>query len=325
MKKILLATAALAAPLTASPVPINKIAAIVNGKTITTREVQAHLAPSANLLLTKYPRRGEQFIKALTEARDKVLEQLIEDELVLSKLEDLDANIPDHLVKQEIDRIVHENFNGKESDFRRYLKKNNVTRRDFEKTQKEKILVQVFRQQQFKDVAPATNAEIKTRYRKRAQELRDRSKDKITFRKIYIPAADNDNPAATPLEQLALAEKLFTRVKGGEDFAQVAAKHSAGAFAQQGGLWEDTLRTDLEVGFGDIAFEAPNGQIVGPLKDRIGFTIVKVVKKVHGPAPDFDKEMRERMRTEVEIEKRSGRYEEWIELLKRTAMIKRKI
>jgi hypothetical protein len=35
--------------------------------------------------------------------------------------------------------------------------------------------------------------------------------------------------------------------------------------------------------------------------------------------------MRERMRTEVEIEKRSGRYEEWIELLKRTAMIKRKI
>ena len=53
MKKILLATVALATPLIASPVPINKIAAIVNGKTITTREVQAHLAPSANLLLTK--------------------------------------------------------------------------------------------------------------------------------------------------------------------------------------------------------------------------------------------------------------------------------
>lgn len=325
MKNILLATIALALPLTASPVPLNKIAAIVNGKTITLREVQAHLAPSANLLLTRYPRRGEQFIKALTEARDKVLEQLIEDKLVLSKLEDLDANIPDHLVKQEVDRIVRENFNGKELEFRSYLKKSNVTRRDFEKTQKEKILVQVFRQQQFKDVAPATNAEIKARFRKRAQELRDRSKDKITFRKIYIPAADNDNPAATPLEQLDKAEKLAVRAKKGEEFAQIAIKESAGAFASQGGLWEDTLRTDLEVGFGDIVFDAPNGQIIGPLKDRIGFTIVMVVKKIHGPAPAFDKEMRERMRTEVEIEKRSGRYKEWIELLKRTAMIKRKL
>lgn len=325
MKNILLATIALALPLTASPVPLNKIAAIVNGKTITLREVQAHLAPSANLLLTRYPRRGEQFIKALTEARDKVLEQLIEDKLVLSKLEDLDANIPDHLVKQEVDRIVRENFNGKESEFRSYLKKSNVTRRDFEKTQKEKILVQVFRQQQFKDVAPATDAEIKARFRKRAQELRDRSKDKITFRKIYIPAADNDNPAATPLEQLDKAEKLAVRAKKGEEFAQIAIKESAGAFASQGGLWEDTLRTDLEVGFGDIVFDAPNGQIIGPLKDRIGFTIVMVAKKNHGPAPAFDKEMRERMRTEVEIEKRSGRYQEWIELLKRTAMIKRKL
>jgi parvulin-like peptidyl-prolyl isomerase len=155
--------------------------------------------------------------------------------------------------------------------------------------------------------------------------LRDRSKDKLTFRKIYILAVDKDNPAATKEEQFALAEKLAAQIKGGADFATTAIANSAGAFASEGGLWEDTLRPDLEVGFGDIVFDAAIGSVVGPLRDRLGFTIVKVLKKSHGPSHAFTKEMRERMRTEVEIEKRSSRFEEWIKLLKRTAMIERKL
>ncbi len=35
--------------------------------------------------------------------------------------------------------------------------------------------------------------------------------------------------------------------------------------------------------------------------------------------------MKERMRSEVEIEKRAARYDEWIQLIKRSAMIKRNI
>ena len=325
MKYILFATAALAAPLIAAPIPLNKIAAVVNNKTITTREIAAHLAPKVNELRTKYPRQGEQFHKALIEARDKVLEQLIEDKLVLSKLEELEASLPDHLVEQEVDRIVRENFNGKESEFRSYLKKNNITWRSFQKSQKEKILVSIFKQSQFKNVAPATDAEIKAHFSKRAHDLRDRTKDKLTFRKIYIPAADKDNPAATIKEQFVLAEKLAAQIKGGADFATTAIAHSAGAFASEGGLWEDTLRTDLEVGFGDIVFDTAIGSVVGPLRDRLGFTIVKVLKKSHGPSPAFTKEMRERMHAEVEIEKRSSRFDEWIKLLKRTAMIERKL
>jgi peptidyl-prolyl cis-trans isomerase SurA len=198
-----------------------------------------------------------------------------------------------------------------------------MTRREFEKSQQEKILVQSFKRQQFKDVAPATDSEIKERYQKRSSDLRDRSKDVITFRKIYIPSIDQDNPVATQEDQLALAEKLAAEVKGGADFSSVAKSHSAGAFADKGGLWEDTLRSDLEVGFADIVFDSPEGTIVGPIKDRVGFTIVQVVKISTGPLPPFDAEMRERMRSEVEIEKRSGRYDEWIKMLKRNAIIRR--
>ena len=320
---IFLTGALLALPLSAA-IPLNRIAATVNGKAITSMEVRFHLGPMVGALRTKYPRQGAQFRKALQEAHDKVLEQLIDNKLVLSKLEELDAKLPEAVIIEEENRIIREVFNGNEKEFRNSLKQSGMNRRQFRESQKEKILVQAFRQQQFKDVAPATDEEIQKRWRERRHELRDRSRDKITFRKIYIPANDPDDPAATVEDQLALAEKLARDVKGGANFAQTAITHSAGAFAADGGMWKDTERTDLEVGFGDIVFDTAPGRIVGPLKDTRGFTIVQVVKKNYGPAPPFDKKMKERMRSEVEIEKRSARYDEWLGLLKRTAMIKRK-
>ena len=323
MKSLLSATIILASPLIAAPVPLLRTAATVNGKMITTREVEQQLAPTVSMLLAKYPRRGDKFREAFVEARNEVLDELIEHKLVLSSLEEKNLQIPEYLVKQDVERFIRINFSGNQDEFRKYLKSIRMTRREFEKSQQEKILVQSFKRQQFKDVAPATDSEIKERYQKRSSDLRDRSKDVITFRKIYIPSIDQDNPVATQEDQLALAEKLAAEVKGGADFSSVAKSHSAGAFADKGGLWEDTLRSDLEVGFADIVFDSPEGTIVGPIKDRVGFTIVQVVKINTGPLPPFDAEMRERMRSEVEIEKRSGRYDEWIKMLKRNAIIRR--
>ena len=323
MKFLLSVTIILASPLIAAPVPLLRTAATVNGKMITTREVEQQLAPTVSMLLAKYPRRGDKFREAFAEARNEVLDELIEHKLVLSSLEEKNLQIPEYLVKQDVERFIRINFSGNQEEFRKYLKSIRMTRREFEKSQQEKILVQSFKRQQFKDVAPATDSEIKKRYQKRSSDLRDRSKDVITFRKIYIPSIDQDNPVATQEDQLALAEKLAAEVKGGADFSSVAKSHSAGAFADKGGLWEDTLRSDLEVGFADIVFDSPEGTIVGPIKDRVGFTIVQVVKISTGPLPPFDAEMRERMRSEVEIEKRSGRYDEWIKMLKRNAIIRR--
>ena len=152
MKSLLYATTLLATPLLAAPVPLLKTAATVNGKMITTREVQQQLAPTIAMLMAKYPRRGEQFQKALTEAHKEVLDQLIEHKLVLSKLEEKQLQIPDHIVKQDIEQFIRINFKGSQEEFRKYLKAIRMTRREFQKSQQEKILVQSFKREQFKDV-----------------------------------------------------------------------------------------------------------------------------------------------------------------------------
>lgn len=329
----------------AVPIEINGVAATVNSKVITKKEVSFHMAPAKSLLQAKYPRRGPQYTKELREAQDDVLEKLIENKIVLSELEDRGAALPDHVIQSEVRRIITEVFNGSETEFRNSLKDSGMTMRSFKESQKEKILIQAFRAQQFNDVAPATPEEISKHYSERRLKLRDRSKDKITYKKIFLFAktperlkqeamnSERKEPPTIPQlmeaqkrldEQLALAEKLAADLKNGADFDALAAEHSDGAFAQEGGLWEDQPRIDLAPGFAEIIFDAPTDQIIGPLKDSAGFTIVKVLSKNYGPAPSLS-EVRDRMQQEVKIEKRAARYNKWIDTLKRKAMIDRKI
>ena len=301
---------------------ITSIAAKVNGHAITNKEVEGLLAPRREVLQARYPRQGAVYQRRLKEYRDKILDQLINNELLLSEVEGK-ASIPDHIVDQEISRIVRENYDGDDAQFNTFLRENGLTRRSFREQQREQILVQAYRSQQFGDIAPPTEAEIKATYEKRKIAMRDRTKDTIDFRKIFLVARDRLDPNVTPESQLALADQLVVALKGGADFAELAKKYSNGAFASEGGLWEDSKRTDFSMSFGDALFEeSEDGELVGPLKDPAGYTIVKIVKIHYGPAPPLsDKEIRQRMEKEVNIEKRTEKYDKWIKSLKAHAMI----
>lgn len=310
------------ATLGAKEFQITAIAAKVNGHAITQKEVNGLLAPRRETLQALYPRQGEIYQRRLKEFHDKILDQLINNELLLSEVKGK-ANIPDHVVEQEIARIIRQSYDGEESKFSAFLRENGLTRRSFREQQREQILVQAYRSQQFTDIPPPAEHEIQAQYEERKKILRDRTKDSIDFRKIFIVARDRFDPNVNPETQLALAEKIYQELQDGADFAELAKKHSNGAFASDGGLWEDSKRTDFSLSFGDALFEeSKDGDLVGPLKDPAGFTIVKILKIKYGPSPPLSKkEVRERMKREVNIEKRTEKYDKWIASLKAHAMI----
>lgn len=308
----------------AAPVELNKIAAKVNGKVVTSKEIDFHMAPVMGLLHAKYPRRGAEYDKEIREARAGILDRLIDNKIVLSELERKGAAIPEHVIDGEVKRIIGELFNGSEKEFRKSLAESGMNMQGFRESQKEKILIQAFRASQFNDVPPATAAEISAHYKKRRGDLRDRSKDKVTYRKIFIRAVNPDRPGSTPESQLLLAEDITKELKDGADFAELAKEHSNGAFADSGGLWEDEERINLSPAFAEVIFESKTDSIIGPLKDPAGFIIITVIEKKLGPAPSKTK-VEDRMRQEVEIEKRSARFKKWMDATKRNAMIERRM
>lgn len=301
-------------------VEVNGIAAKVNGRVITKNEVSFMLAPVYAQLRTQFPRLGPEFDKQFKEARDKVLEELIDRQIILDEFKQIGASIRPNLIDEEVKRQMRELYNGDEVRFREELKNSRLTMEGYRTMTQEKMVVQSMRAQQFADAPPPLPNEIQNDYNEIKSTLRDTSKDMITFRKIFIPAADPENPLATPETQLALAEDLARQLDEGKEFEEIAKTNSKDAFASEGGLQEDIPRTDLAAEFAAIVFEAAEEKVLGPLLDPRGFTIVKVTGKKLGPAPPLG-EVRGMIEERVRRKKTSAQYDRWIESRRKRSMI----
>ncbi len=304
------------------PVEVNSIAAKVNGRVITTNQVNFMLAPIYGQLVTQYPRRGPQFEAKFKESRAKIMQELIDRQIILDEFKQMGASIKPNIIDDEIQRQMRELYNGDERKFREELKRSRLTMEGYREMTREKMVVQAMRSQKFSDAPPPLPSEVNKEYQEIKSSLRDTAKDVITFRKIFIPATDPDNPTNTPDAQLELAEELARKLSNGADFAETAVSYSKDAFAEDGGLQEDVPRTDLSPEFAAIVFETPINKIAGPLLDPRGFTIVMPIKIVLGPAPPMTSEIREMLEQQVSRKKTSVEYERWMETLRKKAMIK---
>lgn len=309
-----------AIPAHSQTVEVNGIAAKVNGSVITKNEVALLLAPTYAQLATQFPRRGPEFELHFNEAREKILQELIDRRIILDEFKQLGANIRPNLIDEEVKRQIRELYNGNEAKFREELKKSRMTMDGYREMTREKMVVQAMRAQQFSDAPPPLPKEIQNEYNEVKSTLRDVTKDKITFRKIFIPATDPENPVASPETQLALAEDIAKQAKEGKPFEELAKTYSKDAFADQGGLQENLPRIDLSPEFAAILFDAPENKVVGPLLDPRGFTIVTVTGKAPGPSPALAT-VRPMIEERVRRKKTSAQYERWIESRRKRAMI----
>lgn len=304
-------------------VEVNRIAATVNARPITAKEVGVMLGPEIARLAAEFPRRGPEFQRQIKEARERVLQELIDRELILSefaKMQAKGANLPDHVVDQEIDRQIQNLYNGDREKFRDELSQARMGMASYRELTREKLIVQALRSEKFKNTAPPLPSEVQKEYHLAKDDLRDTSQDRLSYRKIYLPKTDPTNPLATPESQLELAESLVEKLENGADFAELAKKHSADAFAEEGGLQSDIPREDLSPEFAAILFEAKAGEILGPLEDRSGFTIAKVEELKKGPPPPLS-EVKDLIEERVRAKKTSARYEKWIQQLRDSAVI----
>jgi len=310
--------------LSSGAVRVNGIAAKANGEIVTMNELMIKLAPMQSILMAQSPRRGPAYEKTLGEMRDKLLDELIDRTIIYSEFKDRINAIPDHIVEEEIEKIIQKVYAGDRKLFREYLKATNLSYAQFKDQQRKEILVTIIKSQQFGDPPPATDAELRKEYRDWARANRDRTKDVGSYRKIYISKRDRFDISVTPESQLKLAEDLVKKLKNGADFATLAKEHSKDSKASEGGLWKDVPRTDLNMEFGYLVFETEGSEVLGPFEDQRGFTIFKVIDRKYGPAKPLASVKKE-MQKRVSNKKKNARFQAWMKKLRDRVPIKKMI
>ena len=303
---------------------VNRIAATVNGRPITSSEVRARLAPYFRELVMLYPRQGPRFNSELVAAKKSVLNDLIERELVLSDFETKGFVIKEDQVEDEINRRILLQYNGDRSEFLENLRKSGMNYTEYRDSVKKEITVSAMRGMRYERGIPPTPDEIREEYKATSAEYRDIMKDRITYSKIFIPAMDPDDPLSTPEERYKLAIRLREDIeKGTVSFADAARQYSRDAHAEDGGMWPSLRRDELAVEFANVVFAAKPGQLVGPLLDPAGFTLVKVHNKKLAAAPSLDTpEVKQKVDDAVRRKKSERRYRQWVDRLRDKAVIR---
>ncbi|MDC0088044.1 SurA N-terminal domain-containing protein [Akkermansiaceae bacterium] len=303
-------------------VEVTGIAAKVNGRVITSSELNFHLTPIREQVEASLPDKGPQYDKILKDARKKILNDLIERELILSEYQKLTngSGLSPIAVDGEIKRQIKDNFNGNKTEFNQALRDAGLTPEKNREEVEKKLIVQAMRSQQFRNSVPPLPDEVSKQYNKLKLKMRDTEEDCLEYHKIYITKRDRQNPAINPEDQKALADAIVSKLEKGENFEELARKHSADSYASEGGKVTRTHCTDLAESFASILMNSPEGKVLGPLEDPHGYTIVRLDKKHHGPSPPLS-DVRQQMEGRVRAEKNKIKLDRWIKRLHDDAMI----
>lgn len=295
---------------------VNRIAATVNGRPITANEVSVRLMPIGAQLAAQYPKQGPEFYKQLALAKKNIIEDLVERELLRNEFEGMGGVIRDSLIDQEVNRTILTTFNGDRSAFLKNLSLSGMTIRAFREMTKKQLQVQIMRASKYDQEIPPTPEEIQQEYESTKEQYRDLTKDKIKFKKIFIPMLGDDS-ASTPEVQLNLAELIAKEIKSkNATFEEMAKRYSKDLYAEKGGDWPVTERSTLSPESAAIIFGAQPGEIIGPLVDSTGFTIVLVEKKELAPPPPLSA-IKEQIDIMARNKRSNERYKKWVERLRK--------
>jgi len=259
---------ALAAPSARADV-IDKIVAVVNNEIITQREVDSILLPVYEQYRTIYS--GQDLIKRLEEARQEVMEKLIEDKLILSEAKKAKVEISDAEIESKVKDMRKRFTTHKELE--RALLEQNMTLKELRARYREQMMSRKFIMQQVGATITVTPVEIHEYYETHPEEFT--IPEQIKMRNILIiPRPD------FPAERAAVAAgDILKSLQDGNDFGQIARAVSKGPGAAEGGITDYVTRGELMPEIEKVVFAKNIGELTDVIQTSAGYHIFKIEDK----------------------------------------------
>jgi peptidyl-prolyl cis-trans isomerase SurA len=248
----------------------NRVVAIVNDEVITLYELNGRMKDLTGLDPAEMRLRDE---KQYLETRRKILNGLIEDRLTLEKIRQLGVKVTPKQVDAAIESIKKNNGLTQE-DLIAGLQKRGVTYDSY----REKIKVQLERMElinfEVKSKIIIREEDIKEYYDKHRDEFM--SKGKVHLAIIVLKQEGLPNQGG-PASLSSQAEDILARLKGGENFGELARKFSKGPGAEDGGDVGFFKTYQLDPKLREVIKQMSPGDISEPIVRPYGIQIVKLI------------------------------------------------
>ncbi|MGH8247492.1 MAG: peptidylprolyl isomerase, partial [Gammaproteobacteria bacterium] len=251
----------------AAGIELDRIIAIVNDDVIMLSEVEDRLRTVKNQL----HEQGTEMPPT------SILEKQVLDRLILTKLqiqmaEETGIRVDDETLNRTISNIAAEN-QVTLTQFREILESDGYSYEKFREDIRNEILLTRLRQRQVDNRVVVTDREVENYLATQEHQGEIETEYKLRHILIGLP----DAPSASDLERATqLAQKVLTELKNGADFAGLAATHSDGQQALDGGDLGWRKAGQVPTLFADFVAGMRPGDFSEIIRSPSGFHIIKL-------------------------------------------------
>jgi len=295
----------------------DRIVAVINDDVITQNELNRAFEPYAKNIEASY--RGPDRETVLQKNKEAVLQRLIDQILIEQEAKKSGmgaASIKDEEAMELINGMLTKN----RISLKEYLEKMAEEGKTLEMVLKE-VKTQMLRMKMLRREVQSkilvTDEEIGEYYNKHRQNYE--GKEAVHLKQILLPAPpDMDRADRENVKQQAL--QLHERILKGEPFEMLAAQYSKGPAAAQGGDIGFVEKGVILPAVEKAAFSLSIGQLSGVIETELGYHIIAVVDK-RGAGIKPLPVVRNEIKSIIEDEKISKKYDEWMDGLRRKSFI----
>jgi peptidyl-prolyl cis-trans isomerase SurA len=253
----------------ARAVPLDRVLVVVNDEALT----QWDLNEQRRVVLQQL--KASNITPPAGDVLDKqVLERLIAERAVLQYAKETGIRVDDTTVERTILRVAEENKLTPD-EFRKLLEREGIPYANYREDIRHQIVIQRVRDREVDSKVTVSDAEVDNYLATIASQG---GEDEYLLSHIYVTVPEQATPDVVRARERR-AEEALAEVRGGKDFAQVAAAYSNAPDASSGGDLGWRTRARLPSVFADVVRTMKPGQVSAVLRSAGGFHIVKLVEQ----------------------------------------------
>lgn len=293
---------------------LNRVVAIVNDDIVTLYELNKKIKELTGLTPVELKGRNEE---QYYETRSKILELLIDDKITHGKIREMGIKV----TQQEIDKAIEK------------IKRNNKwTQEDLVSgLQKEGLSLEKYKENMKGELEriELINYEVRSRILIREEMMiqyyeehkkRFHEEMRVHLASIFLLRQNPDDEEES-LEIEKKGKDILARLKGGEDFKDLARKFSQGPGAEDGGYLGVFQLDELNPGLKRVLEVMPEGGFSDLIIMPKGIQIIMMVKKEGGKVKSFE-DVEDAIYGILYQEEIDKRYSAWIKELRERSYMK---
>ncbi len=288
-------------------------AAIVNGSVITQEELKKQIGRFKQ----QFAASGKTISEPeLLNAEKKILEDLINRELLYQECKKMDIRIDEESITKQKDKI-RSRF-PKEEDYKSWLSKMNFSEEEIISQIREGMSLEQLTQKKFADKIQTSDEETKAYYDSHRESFKKPEQVKAQHILIKVdPNADESAKAEARTKIEAIGKKL----KQGAAFATLAEENSQCPSNKNGGDLGYITRGKTVKPFEEAVFALKPEEVSDVVETRFGYHLIKAIDKTTESTVSYEEVNKEKLKGYLKQQKVKAQMASYVQQLKENAEI----